>query len=383
MKKLFGLFLLALAFLAPVNVARSTLVTLPGPIAYPNITTHFNANPGMGTAATLTATGHYLAYVLTAREDMVVSHVAFRTNSVTGTTPVATVTIETVDTGGLPSGTLWNAGGGGSTSTTGTLTSTTVFLQALAASATIPKGSVFAVKIAVASGTTPSVGISNINQVAVFQNANNLPYQVNNVGTPTKNVVNNSTANIALGSSSTTFYQVTGAMPAIAAGNNTFNNTNGAKRGLRFTIPMNARAVGVRLATQSSVGDYNVCLYDDAGAELNNSCTAYVGADSPATTSGPNWTYFDNTVTLTAGTTYRIAIEPTTATNVAVGTIQLPSASYRGASLLGTTGHYTTFVSGSWTDTATDTVPLMDVLIDQIDNGAGTGGGSTPKTIGG
>jgi len=378
------LLFLALLLLVPINVARSTLVTLPGPLAYPNIATHFNANPGMGTGGTLTATGHYIAYILTAREDMVVSHVAFRTNSVTGTTPVATVTIETVDSGGLPSGTLWNAGGGGSTSTTGTLTSTTVFLQALAASATITKGQVFAVKIAVASGTTPSVGISNINQVALFQNQTNLPYQVNNVGTPTKNVVNNSTANIALGSSSTTFYQVTGTMPAIAAGNNTFDNTTaGAKRGLRFTIPMNARAVGVRLATQSSVGNYNVCLYDDAGTELNNSCTAYVGAASPATTAGPNWTYFDNTVTLTAGTTYRIAIEPTSATSVAVGTIQLPSASYRGASLLGTTGHYTTFTTaGGWIDTATDTVPLMDVLIDQIDNGAGTGGGGG-RIIGG
>jgi hypothetical protein len=34
MNKLFGLFLLALAFLAPVSMRQATLVTLPSPICY-------------------------------------------------------------------------------------------------------------------------------------------------------------------------------------------------------------------------------------------------------------------------------------------------------------------------------------------------------------
>ena len=161
------------------------------------------------------------------------------------------------------------------------------------------------------------------------------------------------------------------------------NSVAGAKRGLRFTIPMNARIVGIRLSTQNSAGDYNVCIYDDAGSELSNSCTAYTGAVAPAAATGVNWTFLDNTVTVTAGTTYRAAIEPTSATNVRLDAFVLPSASYRGATPIGTTGHYTTFTTaGGWVDSATDTVPLMDILLDQVDNGtgAGTSGG---RIIGG
>jgi hypothetical protein len=35
--------------------------------------------------------------------------------------------------------------------------------------------------------------------------------------------------------------------------------------------------------------------------------------------------------------------------------------------------HYATYASGSWTDTATDQVPIMDILIDQLDDGTGGG----------
>lgn len=374
MKKLFGLFLALLVAIAPVNIGQATLVQLPAPFPWPGVANHFNANPALGTALTITAVGHYLNYVFVAREDMTLSHVGFRAGAVSGTTPVIEVRVETVDTAtGLPSGTLWATDTNG---ITGTITANTWFLQALTASATITKGQAFCIKLLLSSGTTPSIGISNMNQVAVFQNVN-LPYQVNNTGSPAKAVTANNTPIIALGSSATTFYQNTGSIPVSSMTGGGFSNSvAGAKRGLRFTIPMNARAVGVRLSTQNSAGDYNVCLYDDAGAELSNSCTAYVGAVSAVAASGDNWTFFDNTVTLTAGTTYRIAAEPTTATNIRLDAFVLPSTNYRSASPIGTVGHYTTFTTaGGWVDSATDTVPLIDVLLDQVDNGSGTGGG--------
>jgi hypothetical protein len=113
---------------------------------------------------------------------------------------------------------------------------------------------------------------------------------------------------------------------------------------------------------------------DDAGNELNSSSTAVDGDTTAASTAGTINNFFDNTVAVTAGTTYRAVIEPTTATNVTVGTVTLPSASYRTASPAGTTSHYTTFTTaGGWVDTATDQIPAMDVILDQIDNGAGGG----------
>lgn len=357
-----------------------TLVTLPSPIAWPGIASQFNAIPALGTVATLTSAGsHYVTYVFDAREDMTVSHIGFRAGTVAGS-PTIEIRIETVDTStALPTGTLWATNTNG---TTGTVSSNTSVLQALTASASITKGQVFAVKLLLATGT--SLIVQNTNQWAAFQSLN-LPYLVNNTGTPTKGNIGNNTPNIAIGSSSTTFYQVTGALPVSSTTGNTFNNSvAGAKRGLRFTIPMNCRAVGLRFYQAISTGDYNAALYSDAGSELSSSSTAFTGVVNAATNNATTYAFFDNTVTLTAGTTYRIAIEPTTTTNVNVTTMTLPSASYRGASPFGTTGHYATFTTGGgWVDSATDQIPLMDLIIDQIDDGTGSGGGGVVGVIGG
>jgi hypothetical protein len=40
----------------------------------------------------------------------------------------------------------------------------------------------------------------------------------------------------------------------------------------------------------------------------------------------------------------------------------------------GTTAHYTTFASAAWDDTNTSLLPLMELIIDQVDDGNGTGG---------
>lgn len=353
-----------------------TLVSLPSPIAWPGICGATTGTPFVQGAATLTSVGHYLAYVFVAREDMTVSHVGVRAGSSVGS-PTLEFRIETLDASGLPSGTLWATNTNG---TSGTVSSSTQVLQALTASASITKGQAFCVKIALASGT--SQVLQNVGNMSMPQ-VTNLPYQVLNTGTPTKGLIGSSVGAVALGSSSTTFYQLLGSIPVSAVTNSTFNNTSSARRGLRFTPPMNCRAVGLRWYNTTAVGDFNAILFNDAGAELSSSSTAFDGDLTVASANCVNFIYFDNPVTLTAGTTYRIAIEPTSATNVNVSTITLPSANYRGASPAGTTAHYTTYVASSWTDSATDQIPLMDVLLDQVDDGTGSGGGGVIGVIGG
>lgn len=344
------------------------LVSLPSPIAWPGCVQNASTAPAFGTAATLDAAGEYMSYVFAAREDMVISHVGFRAGTVAGS-PTATVTIETVDPAtGLPNG----AGFSSSSGTTGTLSTGTNVLQALGAPATITKGQIFCAKVAYATGT--SFIVQNLTQASLFLNVA-LPYAVTNVGTPTKSAFSNSTSAFAFGSSSTTFYQVAGAFPASAITRYAFNNTSSAKRGMRFVIPMNCRVVGLRYYSDSGNGNYNVGIYDDGGSELSSSATAYVGLNRAVSAAGATYVYFDNTVTLTAGTAYRVALEPTSATNAVIGTLTLPSANYRGASPGGTNVLYATYTSGTgWVDTATDQVPLMDLLIDQVDDGSGTGG---------
>lgn len=352
-----------------------TLVSLPSPIYWPGNFGSTSGTPGITNGlVTVSAAGHYGAYVFCAKEDMTISHVGFRAGTAVGS-PTIEVRIETVDASGLPSGTLWATDTNG---TTGTITSSSNVLQALTASASVARGQVFCVKLAYASGTSQQIlQWSNVN----YNFQSSLPYIVTNTGTPTKGLMNTSFAAVSFGSSSTTFYQVPGASPGSSTTGGAFNNTNSARRGLRFTPPMSCRVCGLRWYNSNSSGDYNVAIFNDAGTELSSSSTAFDGDHNAASANGTIIAFFDNPVTLTAGTTYRVAVEPSSATNAHVSAFVLPSADYRGGTAAGTTAHYTTYASGSWTDTATDTIPFMDILIDQIDDGAGTGGGGGGQRV--
>lgn len=344
------------------------LISLNSPVSWPGLALNITGSSGLVTATTLGTVGHYVAYALCAKEDMTISHVGFRAGAATGS-PTMDITVETISTTtGLPTGTLWATN---TSANTGTITTNTNVLTALTASASVLRGQVFCVKLALAAGTSQAIQCLSSN---VSPSQSSLPYTINNTGTPTR-AVTSVVPTLALGSSSTTFYQLPGFFPASAATGGAFNNTNSARRGLRFTIPMSCRATGIRWWNNNTTGDYNAILFNDAGTELSSSSTAFSGNHSAAAAAGIVNVYFDNPVTLTAGSTYRIAIEPSSATNVNVSTYTVPSTDYRSATPIGTAGHYTSFTTGVWDDTNTTLVPQMDVLLDQFDNGVSSGGG--------
>ena len=148
---------------------------------------------------------------------------------------------------------------------------------------------------------------------------------------------------------------------------------------MKFTIPFNCRVVGIRnyAGTSPSVGDLNVGFYDSSGTAVGTP-TAYEGDIVGG--GGPSNYLFTTPVTLTAGT-YRVGIEPTTTTNANVTTVTVPSSDYMIATPGGTAVVYSAFATSSWTDSTTQ-YPLMDLIIDQVDNGAGSGGGGG-RIIGG
>lgn len=337
------------------------LVTLPSPMVWPGLTEWVTNNLAVGTVTTMDAAGEYDAVVIVAREAMTISHVGFRDTTATGS-PTVDIRIETVGTDGLPTGTLWAAN---TNIVTGALTANTFALFALTAPATIAAGQVFCVKIIYNSGTTATIaGISTGMAIK-----GGLPYQVVNTGAAAKaNLA--IPRSLALGSSATTFYQVRGLLPVNSVGVNAFNNTSSAKRGLRFIPPFKCRCIGIRHHMSSALGDINAILMSDAGAELSSSSTAYDGDHGSAASTSTMDYPFDNPVTLVPGTAYRAVIEPSSATNTNISTAVLPSLNYRSAWPGGTACLYTTF-AGSWVDTATDTLPLTDILIDQIDDGFG------------
>lgn len=352
-----------------------TLVSLPSPIHWPGLFGQVGGGPALATVATIDAAGEYVAYVICAKESMTISHVGFRSGTATGS-PEVICSIEGVDATGLPDGA---ATYGGSASASTVVASNTNPVIALGGAATITKGQVFCVKVAYSAGT--SLILQNLGSVSQLFNTS-LPYQVVNTGTPTKGLV--VMALFALGSSSTTFYNVPGFLPISVYSAGGFNNTNSAKRGLKFTIPMDCRAIGVRWYNSSASGNFNAVLYDNAGTpvEFGSTSTAFDGDHNAATANCAMHVYFDNAATLAAGDTYRLVIEPSSATNVNVSTWTIPtdhiSATPASSYSVAT---YTSFATATWTDSTTQ-LPLMDLIIDQVDDGAGGGGSSVIGMVG-
>lgn len=341
------------------------LVQLNRPFAWPGLVFNAPATPAVASAALLNGAGEYDAIILTAKEDMAITHVGFRINAASGGVP--NYRIETVDSSGLPSGTLW------ATNTEVTAPSapgTGLSVYALTATANISRGQVFCVKGSYSSGTS-----LNFTTIAGILSVVQQPYRVSNTGTPTKSTFNCWGA--VLGSSSTQFYCIDQFLPVTSIANGTITNTNGRADGARFQVPFKCRVIGMRRFNGSAIGDYNVLLQDDSNNELGSTSTAQDGDYTGGTTAGERVHFFDNAITLSTGTWYRLCVEPTSGTTVGFGDFSIPNTNYLSACPGGANFYYTTRSSGIWTDTQTR-VPLIDLLIDQIDDGAGGSSGGGP-----
>lgn len=339
-----------------------TLADLVAPAPWPGAYNRLGGVPAPTTDSTLDAAGEYIAWVYRAHKDMTISHVGWRTGTVAGS-PTADTRIETVTAAtGVPSGTLWAAN---TNIVSGTLVSDTFTLHALTAAASILRGQDFAVKFLYNSGTSFIVQrLSNI-----ITNEYGLPYKVTNTGGSAVKSGTTGMPLLAFGSSATDFYSLIGAAPIVAATNTAFNNTNGARRGARFKIPFAARLAGVKMVFDTSVGDFNIIVFDDAGTELSSSSTLVEGDIKNISASGLCILFFDNPVILSPDTWYRVAVEPASATNVNFYDLTCPSADYLKAMPGGANFNLTTYASSAWDDTLTTRSPMMELLFDQYDNG--------------
>ena len=338
------------------------LQTVP-PTPFGRFIETLSGGPSVVAARTMDAAGEWSGYIYKASEAMAISHVGFLPQASTG--GVAEIRIETVSAAdGKPTGTLWATNTNG---TSGTLVAGTFELVALGATANIAAGDVFAVLVKFSAGTSFTT--------AVFTGATyslGTPYETFNAGS--SSIGDMRLLSIAVGSSSSAFYKVYGTLPFISYTANTFNNTDNARQGLRFKVAMKGRLWGLRHFSAGQTSDYDYRLYSDAGTLL-----ASGSHDKDQAQPGTNLFRrhpFASPPTLDPDTWYRLVIVPTSATNAAAPYFTLPSADYRSACPLGVNGHLTTFTdSGGWIDTNTDKVPLMDLLFDQFDDGAGGGGG--------
>jgi hypothetical protein len=210
------------------------------------------------------------------------------------------------------------------------------------------------------------------------------PYRVTNVsGSAVKADV--AIAQFGVGSATNTYYSVEGLMPVVSVGGGLYNSgTNaGIARALRFQVPFACQCVGLQHFNTGS-GDHTIMITNDAGTELGSTSTAITGVNNSSGSTSVQRSYFDTAVTLSPATWYRAVVTPTTVTNIRMDTFVLPSLGYMGGMPGGANCHYATYATaGSWVDSATGEVPLLDIMIKQLSDDVQVGGGNVARVIGG
>lgn len=144
------------------------------------------------------------------------------------------------------------------------------------------------------------------------------------------------------------------------------------ERGLIFQVPAALRACGAWLLLNLTA-NLDVVLYDSDGTTPLATCTL----DADISRNGqPNvrTVFFPASVELAAATSYRLAVKPSSGSNVSIYTFTVGSAGVLDAIPGGQTWHYTARTdAGAWSETTT-TRPWIGLLIDGVETGGGGGG---------
>ena len=145
------------------------------------------------------------------------------------------------------------------------------------------------------------------------------------------------------------------------------------ERALRLQVPYGARATGAWVMLNGPSNPFDLVLYDNAGTVLASVSftTAYVGQNGRKL----YWFEFATPPTLTAATTYRLAMKPTSTSNVEQYAWTFQGAAYVEQTLGSLECYLSTRTDGgAWTDTPA-TVPCLGLILDGVDTSGGGGGG--------
>lgn len=152
-----------------------------------------------------------------------------------------------------------------------------------------------------------------------------------------------------------------------------------AERGILVNLPVSCRAVGViaqcALAAATSV---KFTLYSDpAGTPASQATTVDIDTDIAQSVNQRGvMALFNAPFTLAASTNYVLAMTPQGATNLSLAYYPA-NASYLAASPAGSTGTWWARANGSSAFTETNTrIPLIGLIVDQVDTGGSSGAGA-------
>lgn len=354
------------------------LQTIQGGILFPTRPPHLAAAIAFGNNLVIDANDEKAAFIFMAPKTGTVSKIWFRTATVT-TGDTVDVRLETVDaTTGAPSGTLFAANTNGSQSILLT-DDNTVFVTTLTATASVTKGDLLTIVVAL-----PSVAVGNMVIAAISGAAMALeyPYSALYTGTWAKGT---NICCCALEYNDGSYAHVEGVFPFSAVANTAFNSgSTPDERGNMFQVPFPCRVTGFWLWADLD-GNCDIVLYDSDGTTAL--LTKSLDLDNrPVTTNARQVYPFNSTANLSANTNYRIVLKPTSATSVTLQEFTVNAAAVMDAHSGGQNVHLTTRVdAGSWTQTTTQRA-MIGVALDGFDDAvsaAGGGGRRSSVSLGG
>lgn len=318
------------------------------------------------TFSTMDAAGEKLANVFRAPVAKSIRKVHIRTMTVT-TGGTLDVRIETVSAAnGDPTGTLWG------TNTNGSLvvadTDDTVWLSVtLTADATLAVGDVFAIVLALG-------GTGNMQIAFYSDNFTHSPYSDAFLTAAWVKAAGGYLMVVEYSDGS--FEALPGYFDVGGILGTAFNSgTATNRRGNIFQVPFPTRAIGC-WAWVDADGDFTVKLYDSDGTSVL-ATTATIDTDQRGmATPGMHFVPFTAPATLLANTNYRIQVVPGTVTNLTVHDFDVSVAGMLDMFPGGQNCHRSVFTSSAWVETTTART-YLGVFLDQFDDGAGGGGGST------
>ena len=143
-----------------------------------------------------------------------------------------------------------------------------------------------------------------------------------------------------------------------------FNNgSTPDERALRFTLPNQTRAAGFWVQMDRD-GDADVVLYDSDSTALQT--TSLPAVRRGGTSYGHHTAFFPASQVLSANTVYRLAVKPTTVTNVTLYEFTVAAALIMDAFAIGQNAYLSTrALAGAWTDTTTRR-SLVGLILDQL-----------------
>ena len=186
---------------------------------------------------------------------------------------------------------------------------------------------------------------------------------------------------ISIGYDDGTYAFLPGSFPYTARTATTFNSgSTPDEKCLIFSFPfaceVSAMWFGVAAAAS---GDFACDLYDmTSSSDTTDRAALATGATTDSdltqeTSGGPCHVYFPTPQTLTKDAYYRLAIRPTSVSNINVYRMDLDAAALRAAWPYGTNCSYSdrTDLTGTWAAATTTSLLLAGVIISKLDDGVG------------